>query len=165
MRKWMAYLCAALLAAVVPSMLVATLVCMIFREAGILVLRAFPFYFIFAFVVVFAHTLVIGIPYALLLRKLNRFRLAPMMMGGFAASVLPDIAFWAWDFYRRHDDIVRFGASHGYAEWWARLGVTFAYGALGALSAATFYAVFRRIRPERRTEALSREGAITNPSV
>lgn len=149
MRKLMAYLCSALLAAVVPSMVVATLVCVIFREAGALVLRAFPFYFVLAFIVAFAHTLVIGIPYALLLGRLGRFKLVPMMIGGFAASVLLDAAFWAWDFYQRHDDILRFGASHGYADWWARFGVMLAYGVLGALAAATFHCVFGRILPEK----------------
>lgn len=148
MRKVMAYLCSALAAALFVAVIVATALCLIMGGFSGSALRMLPLLFVGSFLVVLAHTMVFGIPYALLLRRLERFRLVSMMIGGFLAACVPDIVFWVWLFAIRGEDVLRFARSPGSGDGWIQWAVLLGEGVLGALAAAVFYRVFRRILPE-----------------
>lgn len=98
-----------------------------------------PLTFLIAFAVTLAHTVLLGIPYALLLWKTGRLRLMPMLLGGFAAGYLPS-ALVLWP------DTVTAPVTTPLAT-----ALTFVWpGALGALAAATFLLASRRLAAQAR---------------
>lgn len=53
------------------------------------VLALWPVIVVVAFAVALAHTVMLGIPYVLLLRRLDRLSILPMLLGGFAIGFIP----------------------------------------------------------------------------
>lgn len=89
-----------------------------------------PLIVIIAFVVALAHTMLLGIPYVLLLWKIKHFSILPMLLGGFMIGFIPAaILFWP--------DVLKAQAAIAAA----------LAGALGAAGAATFHLSCRRLSP------------------
>lgn len=163
MRMMMACLCSSLAAAVFVAVVVATALCLIMGGFSGSALLMFPLFFAGSFFVALVYALVFGILYAVLLRRLERFRLAPMMMGGFLAVCVPDIVFWVWLFAIRGEDVLRFAMSAGEGDGWVAWAVPLGEWGLGALAAAIFYAIFQRILPKTNSGhvAAAAHGATT----
>lgn len=150
MRNVVAYLASAIAAAGFVGLLVAVALCI--PTAGIsavefqLMASAFLVFFTVAFVVALGYSTLVGIPAAFLLRRWGRFRLVPMMIAGFLASVVPEAALRLWSFFATNPvEMLESAKSDGFIALGGAVVVMCVFGVLGALAAAVFYRVFQWI--------------------
>ncbi len=137
-RTWVAYVSGILAGAVMPAL--CFIAWMLFAGKFGDIPGWIPGMFLAAFLVALVHALILGAPYAALLRRFGRFDVLPMVIGGFFAGVLPVAilltvsgltnggGFTFASIFRRHEDLLLFST-------------------LGATGALAFYYAFRAAQP------------------
>ncbi|KGQ18083.1 hypothetical protein LF41_1437 [Lysobacter dokdonensis DS-58] len=130
-RTWVAYLCGILGCAAAPALCFAT----IEASDGSRYSADFAATFLIAFLIALPHAVLLGAPYVAWLRKRARFRLWPMLVGGFLAAALP------YALLTVGPELLR-GSVSGFWTLWYQPIVWGAWAMFGALGAAAFYFAF-----------------------
>ncbi|MCF7222933.1 hypothetical protein [Marilutibacter chinensis] len=91
--------------------------------------------FCMAFLLAFAHAVILGLPAALVLVHKRRFRAFPMLVAGGVVGLLPSA--------------VIFFPDRSSAEWSGYLAIIAVTSTLGAVGGLAFYLAHRMISPER----------------